>query len=45
MCRSYEFLGAGRVGVCSTYLGERLQQGQEVPVYIHKNPDFRQGAV
>ena len=45
LCRSYESLGAGRVGVCSTYLGERLQQGQEVPVYIHKNPDFRQGAV
>lgn len=40
---SYEALGAGRLGVCSTYLGERLAEGQELPVYIHKNPDFRCG--
>jgi sulfite reductase alpha subunit-like flavoprotein len=37
----YESLGAPRLGVCSTYVGERLAVGQEVPVYIHKNPDFR----
>ena len=39
----YERLGAGRLGVCSTYLGERLAPGQRAPVYIHKNPDFRWG--
>lgn len=37
----YDSLGAVRIGVCSTFVGERLEEGQQVPVYIHKNPDFR----
>jgi len=37
----YDFEGAERIGVCSTYVSERIQVGDTVPVYIHKNPDFR----
>ena len=37
----YSALGADRLGVCSTYLSERLAPGRQLPVYIHKNPDFR----
>lgn len=37
----YSCLGKERVGVCSTFVGERLELGNKVPVYIHKNPDFR----
>lgn len=37
----YETLGRDRVGVCSTYLSERLPVGSRVPIYVHKNPDFR----
>lgn len=40
----YASLGADRLGVCSTFLAERLAQGQHLPVYIHKNPDFRWGS-
>jgi len=37
----YESLGHERVGVCSTYCGERLEVGMRVPVYVSRNPDFR----
>ncbi len=37
----YTSLSIERVGVCSTYTNERLAPGQQVPVYIHKNSDFR----
>jgi hypothetical protein len=37
----YEALGAPRIGVCSTFVADRLALGHQVPVYIHKNPDFR----
>ncbi|BDA47196.1 Sulfite reductase [NADPH] flavoprotein alpha-component [Coccomyxa sp. Obi] len=37
----YQSLGRARIGVTSTYLAERLKVGDKVPVYIHKNPDFR----
>ncbi|GLI69078.1 hypothetical protein VaNZ11_013623 [Volvox africanus] len=37
----YESLDKARVGVCSTMISERLQVGVRVPVYVHKNPDFR----
>lgn len=30
-----------RKGVCSTYLAERVQQGETIPVYIHNNKNFR----
>jgi hypothetical protein len=37
----YAALGSDRLGVCSTFLGERLAPGTTLPVYIHSNPDFR----
>eukprot|EP00891_Asterochloris_glomerata_P006152 jgi/Astpho2/6152/Aster-03568 len=37
----YRSLSRERTGVTSTLLAERLQVGHKVPVYIHKNPDFR----
>ena len=37
----YEALGRDRVGVCSTYISSRIAVGQQVPVFISKNPDFR----
>ena len=37
----YESLSRPRLGVCSTYVAERLAVGQEVAVYVHRNPDFR----
>ncbi|EIE23365.1 hypothetical protein COCSUDRAFT_36399 [Coccomyxa subellipsoidea C-169] len=37
----YESLGRPRIGVTSTLLAERLKVGDVIPVYIHKNPDFR----
>ena len=40
----YTSLAAYRLGVCSTFLSERLAPGQALPVYIHRNPDFRWAA-
>ncbi len=37
----YAATGADRVGVCSTFLAERLALGAAAPVYVAKNPDFR----
>lgn len=37
----YVALGRNRIGVTSTFLKERMQVGDDVPVYIAKNPDFR----
>ncbi|GIL73126.1 hypothetical protein Vretimale_4732 [Volvox reticuliferus] len=37
----YKSLDRTRIGVCSTMISERLQVGARVPVYVHKNPDFR----
>jgi sulfite reductase alpha subunit-like flavoprotein len=37
----YTSLAADRLGVCSTFLSERLAPGQALPIYIHRNPDFR----
>ncbi|MEW5309841.1 MAG: hypothetical protein WDW38_001692 [Sanguina aurantia] len=37
----YETRGRARVGICSTHLSERCQVGSTLPVYIHKNADFR----
>ncbi|KAK9832619.1 hypothetical protein WJX81_004423 [Elliptochloris bilobata] len=37
----YTSLGRPRIGVTSTYTAERLKVGDTVPVYVHKNPDFR----
>lgn len=37
----YVALGRNRIGVTSTFLKERMQMGDHVPVYVAKNPDFR----
>lgn len=37
----YKALGRERIGVTSTFLKERMQVGDHVPVYVAKNPDFR----
>ncbi|KAL6745889.1 sulfite reductase [Haematococcus lacustris] len=37
----YKAHGAQRIGVCSTFVSERIQVGEQVPLYIHRNPDFR----
>ena len=37
----YEALGKDRIGVASTFLGERTKVGDRVAVYPSENPDFR----
>ena len=37
----YASLARQRLGVASTYLCERLEVGQQLLVYISRNPDFR----
>lgn len=38
---SYETNGRQRLGVCSGSITERIQIGDTLPVYVHKNPNFR----
>ncbi|HEX7057365.1 MAG TPA: assimilatory sulfite reductase (NADPH) flavoprotein subunit [Bacilli bacterium] len=38
---AYEAHGRRRYGVCSTYVAERVQIGDTLPVYVHQNPNFR----
>ena len=38
---SYETNGRQRLGVCSGSVAERIQIGDTLPVYVHKNPNFR----
>ncbi|MFC5468980.1 assimilatory sulfite reductase (NADPH) flavoprotein subunit [Cohnella suwonensis] len=37
----YESRGRVRYGVCSTYVSERLEPGQELPVFVQDNPNFK----
>lgn len=37
----YESHGRLRKGVCSTYVAERLEPGDKVPIYVHHNPNFK----
>lgn len=37
----YQSLSRHRKGVCSTYLAERVQQEQRVPIFLHSNRNFR----
>ena len=37
----YESHGRDRNGVCSVQLAERAEPGSTLPVYIHKNPNFK----
>ncbi|CAM5343647.1 Sulfite reductase [NADPH] flavoprotein, alpha-component OS=Lysinibacillus sphaericus OX=1421 GN=LS41612_05380 PE=4 SV=1 [Lysinibacillus sphaericus] len=38
---SYETNGRKRLGVCSGSIAERIQVGDTLPIYVHKNPNFR----
>lgn len=38
---SYETNGRQRLGVCSGSVAERIQIGDTLPIYVHKNPNFR----
>ncbi|MFJ8459014.1 assimilatory sulfite reductase (NADPH) flavoprotein subunit [Lysinibacillus xylanilyticus] len=38
---SYETTGRQRLGVCSGSVAERVQIGDSLPIYVHKNPNFR----
>ncbi len=37
----YEAHGRERKGVCSVFCAERVQSGDTLPVFIHKNPNFK----
>jgi sulfite reductase (NADPH) flavoprotein alpha-component len=37
----YEVDGRDRLGVASGQVAERLEIGDKIPVYVHKNPNFR----
>ncbi|KAK9827800.1 hypothetical protein WJX74_002636 [Apatococcus lobatus] len=37
----YSCLGRDRTGVASVQLADRLKVGETLPVYVHRNPDFR----
>lgn len=38
---NYETNGRQRLGVCSGSISERIQPGDTLPIYVHKNPNFR----
>ncbi|MEK4426767.1 assimilatory sulfite reductase (NADPH) flavoprotein subunit [Solibacillus sp. FSL K6-1523] len=38
---SYEQDDRARLGVCSGQVAERLAEGEKLPIYVHKNPNFR----
>lgn len=38
---SYEKDGRGRLGVTSGLVAERLEEGDKLPIYVHKNPNFK----
>lgn len=38
---SYEMNGRQKLGVCSGSVAERVQIGDSLPIYVHKNPNFR----
>ncbi|QQK77663.1 assimilatory sulfite reductase (NADPH) flavoprotein subunit [Salicibibacter cibarius] len=37
----YETHGRARTGVCSGQCAERTEPGEELPVYVHRNPNFK----
>lgn len=38
---NYEAHGRERNGVCSVQIAERVEPGDTLPIYVHKNPNFR----
>lgn len=37
----YETHGRARTGVCSGQCAERVEAGEQLPVYVHRNPNFK----
>ena len=37
----YHSHGRERVGVCSGQIAERVKPGEALPIYVHRNPNFR----
>ncbi|AXF56239.1 assimilatory sulfite reductase (NADPH) flavoprotein subunit [Salicibibacter kimchii] len=37
----YETYGRARTGVCSGQCAERVEAGEQLPVYVHHNPNFK----
>ncbi|RAP75868.1 assimilatory sulfite reductase (NADPH) flavoprotein subunit [Paenibacillus montanisoli] len=37
----YENAGRVRYGVCSTFVSERLEPGQNLPIFVQDNPNFK----
>jgi len=37
----YKTHGRSRVGICSTHLNDRVQDGDILPIFVNNNPDFR----
>ncbi|REE89007.1 sulfite reductase (NADPH) alpha subunit [Paenibacillus taihuensis] len=37
----YENLGRVRYGVCSTFVSERLEPGDNLPLFVQENPNFK----
>jgi sulfite reductase (NADPH) flavoprotein alpha-component len=37
----YELLGRARTGLATTYLADRMSEGQAISIYLHSNPEFR----
>jgi sulfite reductase (NADPH) flavoprotein alpha-component len=37
----YERLGRARSGLATTYLADRVEQGERIPVFVRSNPGFR----
>eukprot|EP01112_Ceratiomyxa_fruticulosa_P022617 TRINITY_DN8344_c0_g2_i1.p1 TRINITY_DN8344_c0_g2~~TRINITY_DN8344_c0_g2_i1.p1 ORF type:complete len:649 (-),score=168.84 TRINITY_DN8344_c0_g2_i1:136-2082(-) len=37
----YTLHGSKRVGVTSTFLSDRVSEGERIPIFVNNNPDFR----
>lgn len=37
----YKTFERNRIGICSTYVNDRIQVGDVIPVFVNCNPDFR----
>jgi sulfite reductase (NADPH) flavoprotein alpha-component len=37
----YEAHGRNRYGVCSSYIADRVEAGDTLPVFVHHNPNFK----
>lgn len=37
----YQSYGRDRSGVCSVQIAERIEPGEQIPIYVHRNPNFK----